>query len=47
MVVLISTARRDELALDGTERFVDAFVRKSELGPRLLDQLWSRHAGLA
>jgi DNA-binding NarL/FixJ family response regulator len=47
MVVLISTARRDELALDGTEMFVDAFVRKSDLGPRLLDQLWSQHAGLA
>jgi DNA-binding NarL/FixJ family response regulator len=46
LVVLISTARRDELALDGTEMFVDAFVRKSDLAPKLLDRLWSQHAGL-
>ena len=43
LVVLTSTARRDELALDGTETFIDAFVRKGELGPKLLDQLWTRH----
>ena len=47
MVVLISTARRDELALDETEMFVDAFVRKGDLGPKLLDQLWTRHVELA
>ena len=43
LVVLTSTGRRDELPLDGTERFVDAFVRKGDLGPKLLDQLWTRH----
>ena len=43
LVVLTSTARRDELALDGTETFVDAFVRKGDLGPKLLDQLWTRY----
>jgi DNA-binding NarL/FixJ family response regulator len=43
MVVLISTARQDELALNGTEMFVDAFVRKSDLGPKLLDRLWAQH----
>ena len=47
LVVLISTARRDELPLDGTELFVDAFVRKGDLGPTLLDQLWTRHVKLA
>lgn len=47
VVVLVSTARRDELALDGTEVFVDAFVHKGDLGPKLLDQLWTRHADLA
>jgi DNA-binding NarL/FixJ family response regulator len=47
MVVLISTARRDELALDETEMFVDAFVHKGDLGPKLLDQLWMRHLDLA
>ena len=46
LVVLISSARRDELALDGTETFVDAFVSKGDLGPSLLDQLWTRHLDL-
>jgi DNA-binding NarL/FixJ family response regulator len=46
LVVLISTARRDELPLDGTEMFVDAFVRKGDLGPELLDQRWTRHLDL-
>lgn len=47
LVVLTSTARRDELALDGTEMFGDAFVHKGDLGPKLLDRLWTRHVDLA
>ena len=43
LIVLISTGHRDELPLDGTDTFVDAFIRKSDLGPKLLDQLWTRH----
>ena len=43
LIVLTSTGRRDELPLDGTDMFVDAFVRKGDLGPGLLDQLWTRH----
>jgi DNA-binding NarL/FixJ family response regulator len=45
LVVLISTAAPDELPLEGTDTFVDAVVRKSDLGPKLLDQLWMQHAG--
>ena len=43
LVVLTSTGYRDELPLDGTDTFVDAFVRKGDLGPKLLDQLWTQH----
>lgn len=45
LVVLISTARPDELSLEGTDGFVDAVVHKGDLGPKLLDQLWMQHAG--
>jgi DNA-binding NarL/FixJ family response regulator len=45
LVVLISTARPDELSLEGTDGFVDVVVRKGDLGPKLLDQLWMQHAG--
>ncbi len=44
LVVLISTASPDELPLEGTDAFVDVVVRKSDLGPKLLDQLWMQHA---
>ena len=47
LIVLTSTGYRDELPLDGTDTFVDAFVRKGDLGPKLLDQLWTRHVDLA
>jgi DNA-binding NarL/FixJ family response regulator len=47
LVVLTSTGHRDELPLDGTDMFVDAFVRKGDLAPNLLDHLWTQHADLA
>ena len=46
LIVLTSTGPRDELPLAGTDTFVDAFVRKGDLGPKLLDQLWTRHLDL-
>jgi two-component system, NarL family, invasion response regulator UvrY len=43
LVVLISTTRPDELPLDPAESFVDAVIGKSELEPKLLDEIWLRH----
>lgn len=45
LIVLISTAHPDELPLAGTDAFADAVIRKGELGPKLLDELWLRHLG--
>jgi two-component system invasion response regulator UvrY len=42
LVVLISTARPDELPLETEEGFVDAVVWKSQLEPKLLDEIWLR-----
>lgn len=30
----------------GTAAFVNAVIRKGELGPKLLNELWLRHLGL-
>jgi CheY-like chemotaxis protein len=43
LVVLISTARPDELPLETEESFVDAVVWKSKLEPKLLDEIWLRY----
>ncbi len=43
LIVLISTAHHDELPLVGTDAFAAAFIRKGDLAPKLLDQLWLRH----
>jgi two-component system invasion response regulator UvrY len=45
LVVLISTTRPDELPLETQDSFVDAVVWKSELEPRLLDEIWVRYRG--
>jgi two-component system invasion response regulator UvrY len=47
LVVLISTARPNELPLETEESFVDAVVWKSELEPKLLDEIWLRYRCLA
>ena len=47
LIVLISTAYPDELPLTETDAFADAVIRKVELGPKLLDQLWRQHLGRA
>jgi len=43
LIVLISTTHPDELPLGPSDRFADAVVWKSLLGPRLLDEIWLRH----
>ena len=43
LMVLISTARPDELPLEAEDVFADAVICKSELDPRLLDDIWLRH----
>ncbi len=43
LVVLISTTHPDELALGPDDISADAVVWKSELEPRLLDEIWVRY----
>ena len=43
LMVLISTARPDELPPEADDVFADAVIWKSELEPRLLDEMWLRH----
>ncbi len=43
LVVLISTAHPDELRLEANDVCADAVIWKSELEPRLLDEVWLRH----
>jgi DNA-binding NarL/FixJ family response regulator len=46
VVVLISTAHPDELSIEPEDVLIDAVVWKSQLGPKLLDQIWERHRQL-
>ena len=43
LMILVSTTRPDELPLDAHDTFADAVICKSELGPRLLDDMWLRY----
>ena len=43
LVVLISTTHPDELPLQPDDTPADAVVWKSQLEPRLLDDIWLRH----
>ena len=43
LVILISTTHPDELPPDAGEGGVDAYIWKSELDPKLLDDLWLHH----
>ena len=43
LIVLISTARPDELPRDAHDTFADAVIWKIELDPRLLDDVWLRY----
>ena len=43
VMVLISTARPDEVPLEAEDVFADAVICKSELAPRLLDDIWLRY----
>ncbi len=43
LVVLISTTHPDEIPLEPDDLCADAVVWKSELAPRLLDDIWLRH----
>ena len=43
LMVLISTARPDEVPLEAEDVFADAVICKSELDPRLLDDIWLRY----
>jgi hypothetical protein len=42
-VVLISTTHPDELPLESDDVCADVVVWKSELDPRLLDDIWLRY----
>ena len=43
LMILISTTRPDKLPLDAHDTFADAVICKSELDPRLLDDMWLRY----
>ena len=43
IMILISTAHPDELPLEADDVFADAVIWKSELEPRLLDDVWLRY----
>jgi pilus assembly protein CpaE len=43
LVVLVSTTHPDELPLESASGFT--VICKSVLGPRLLDEIWTRHRG--
>ena len=43
LVVLISTTHPDELPLEPDDTPADAIIWKSQLEPRLLDDIWLRH----
>ena len=43
LMILISTTRPDELPLDAHGTFADAVICKTELDPRLLDDMWLRY----
>ena len=43
LLVLISTARPDELPLEAEDVFADTVICKSELNPPLLDDIWLRY----
>jgi two-component system NarL family response regulator len=45
LVVLISTAHPDELPREAQEGVADAVIWKSELDPKLLDEVWLRYRG--
>jgi DNA-binding NarL/FixJ family response regulator len=47
VVVLISTARREELPPEAEECPADEIVWKSDLSPELLDDIWGRRGGQA
>jgi hypothetical protein len=42
VVVLVSTTRPDELPPEGRE-IADEVLWKSDLAPRMLDEIWLRH----
>ncbi len=46
LVVLISTAHPDELALEAHDTIAGAVIWKSELAPQLLDEIWLRYRDL-
>lgn len=43
LVILISTVHPDELPLEVREGGIAAVIWKSELEPKLLDEMWLRH----
>ena len=43
LVILISTAHPDDLPSEARASGADALIWKSELEPKLLDQIWLRH----
>ena len=43
LIVLISTTHPEEIPLEPDDVLADAVVWKSELDPRLLDDIWLRH----
>ena len=43
LVVLLSTAHPRRLSLEADDSLADAVIWKSELEPRLLDQIWLRY----
>jgi DNA-binding NarL/FixJ family response regulator len=45
LVILISTMHPDEIPLEADDTCADAVVWKSELAPRLLDEIWLRYRG--
>jgi DNA-binding NarL/FixJ family response regulator len=47
LVVLISTTHPDELTTAILESGADALIWKSELNPRLLDEIWLQRGALA
>jgi DNA-binding NarL/FixJ family response regulator len=45
LVILISTVHPDELPIELRDSGADSVIWKSELEPRLLDEIWRRHHG--
>ena len=43
LVILISTTVPEELPPEADDAYIDAFVWKSDLGPKRLDEIWLRY----